>query len=33
MMVTEFFKLEADLTLFLRMRPKEISKSLGKCMR
>jgi len=31
-MVTADFRPEAELTLFLRMRAKEIAKSLGKCI-
>jgi len=31
-MVTADFRLEAELTLFLRMRAKEIAKSLGTCI-
>jgi len=32
MMVTAEFGPEIELTLFLRMRAKEIAKSLGKCI-
>jgi len=32
MMVTADFRPEAELTLFIRMRTKEIAKSLGKCI-
>jgi len=31
-MVTADFRPEAELTLFLSMRAKEIAKSLGKCL-
>jgi len=31
-MVTADFRPEAELTLFLRMRAKEVAKSLGKCI-
>jgi len=30
--VTEDFRPEAEFTLYLRMRTKEIAKSLGKCI-